>query len=105
MHEDSNALVRFGALEEVFMSYRPHGAWRTMEVLEEPRWQIGSRLTSRSLVLSLDTSIGTSGCYDLPCGCRETHLFQVESPTLWSSMVPCTFVALYICTFILEEWC
>jgi hypothetical protein len=27
--------VRFGALEEVFMSYRPHGAWRTMEVLEE----------------------------------------------------------------------
>jgi hypothetical protein len=28
-------LVRFGALEEVFMSYRPHGAWRTMEVLEE----------------------------------------------------------------------
>jgi hypothetical protein len=29
------ALVRFGALEEVFMSYRPHGAWRTMEVLEE----------------------------------------------------------------------
>jgi hypothetical protein len=21
-------------LEEVFMSYRPHGAWRTMEVLE-----------------------------------------------------------------------
>jgi hypothetical protein len=22
-------------LEEVFMSYRPHGAWRTMEVLEE----------------------------------------------------------------------
>jgi hypothetical protein len=26
---------RFGALEEVFMSYRPHGAWRTMEVLEE----------------------------------------------------------------------
>jgi hypothetical protein len=28
-------VVRFGALEEVFMSYRPHGAWRTMEVLEE----------------------------------------------------------------------
>jgi hypothetical protein len=28
-------LVRFCALEEVFMSYRPHGAWRTMEVLEE----------------------------------------------------------------------
>jgi hypothetical protein len=28
-------LVRFGALEEVFMSYRPHGAWRTMEVLKE----------------------------------------------------------------------
>jgi hypothetical protein len=27
--------VRFGALEEVFMSYKPHGAWRTMEVLEE----------------------------------------------------------------------
>jgi hypothetical protein len=27
--------VRFGALEEVFMSYRPHGAWRTMEVSEE----------------------------------------------------------------------
>jgi hypothetical protein len=27
--------IRFGALEEVFMSYRPHGAWRTMEVLEE----------------------------------------------------------------------
>jgi hypothetical protein len=27
--------VRFGALEEVFMSYRPHGAWRSMEVLEE----------------------------------------------------------------------
>jgi hypothetical protein len=27
--------VKFGALEEVFMSYRPHGAWRTMEVLEE----------------------------------------------------------------------
>jgi hypothetical protein len=27
--------VRFDALEEVFMSYRPHGAWRTMEVLEE----------------------------------------------------------------------
>jgi hypothetical protein len=27
--------VRFGALEEVFMSYMPHGAWRTMEVLEE----------------------------------------------------------------------
>jgi hypothetical protein len=27
--------VRFGALEEVFMSYRPHGAWWTMEVLEE----------------------------------------------------------------------
>jgi hypothetical protein len=27
--------VRFGALEEVFMLYRPHGAWRTMEVLEE----------------------------------------------------------------------
>jgi hypothetical protein len=22
-------------LEEVFMSYMPHGAWRTMEVLEE----------------------------------------------------------------------
>jgi hypothetical protein len=22
-------------LEEVFMSYRPHGAWKTMEVLEE----------------------------------------------------------------------
>jgi hypothetical protein len=29
------AAVRFGALEEVFMSYRPHGAWKTMEVLEE----------------------------------------------------------------------
>jgi hypothetical protein len=29
------AAVRFGSLEEVFMSYRPHGAWRTMEVLEE----------------------------------------------------------------------
>jgi hypothetical protein len=28
-------LVRFGALEEVFMLYRLHGAWRTMEVLEE----------------------------------------------------------------------
>jgi hypothetical protein len=28
-------VVRFGALEEVFLSYRPHGAWRTMEVLEE----------------------------------------------------------------------
>jgi hypothetical protein len=28
-------LVRFGALEEVFMPYMPHGAWRTMEVLEE----------------------------------------------------------------------
>jgi hypothetical protein len=27
--------VRFSALQEVFMSYRPHGAWRTMEVLEE----------------------------------------------------------------------
>jgi hypothetical protein len=27
--------IRFGALEEVFMSYKPHGAWRTMEVLEE----------------------------------------------------------------------
>jgi hypothetical protein len=27
--------VRFGTLVEVFMSYRPHGAWRTMEVLEE----------------------------------------------------------------------
>jgi hypothetical protein len=27
--------VRFGALEEVFMSYTPHGAWRTMEVLKE----------------------------------------------------------------------
>jgi hypothetical protein len=27
--------IRFGALEEVFMSYRPHGAWRTIEVLEE----------------------------------------------------------------------
>jgi hypothetical protein len=27
--------VRFGALEEVFMSYRLHGAWRPMEVLEE----------------------------------------------------------------------
>jgi hypothetical protein len=24
--------VRFGALEEVFMSYKPHGAWRTMEM-------------------------------------------------------------------------
>jgi hypothetical protein len=31
----SKCHVRFGALEEVFMSYRPHGAWRTMEVLEE----------------------------------------------------------------------
>jgi hypothetical protein len=30
-----NPPVMFGALEEVFMSYRPHGAWRTMEVLEE----------------------------------------------------------------------
>jgi hypothetical protein len=29
------SLVRFGALEEVFMSYRPHEVWRTMEVLEE----------------------------------------------------------------------
>jgi hypothetical protein len=28
-------IVRFGAVEEVFMSYKPHGAWRTMEVLEE----------------------------------------------------------------------
>jgi hypothetical protein len=27
--------VKFGALEEVFMLYRPHGAWKTMEVLEE----------------------------------------------------------------------
>jgi hypothetical protein len=27
--------IRFGALEEVFMLYRPHGAWWTMEVLEE----------------------------------------------------------------------
>jgi hypothetical protein len=27
--------VRFGALEEVFMSYKPHGAWRTTEVLKE----------------------------------------------------------------------
>jgi hypothetical protein len=44
-------------------------------------------LTSRSLVVSLDTSIGTSGRYDLPCGCGEIHLFQVESPTLWSSTV------------------
>jgi hypothetical protein len=32
---DTYICVRFGALEEVFMSYRPHGAWRTMEVLEE----------------------------------------------------------------------
>jgi hypothetical protein len=32
---EMSAVVRFGALEEVFMSYRPHGAWRTMEVLEE----------------------------------------------------------------------
>jgi hypothetical protein len=31
----NQGIVRFGALEEVFMSYRPHGAWRTMEVLEE----------------------------------------------------------------------
>jgi hypothetical protein len=29
------SFVRFGALEEVFMSYRPHGAWRTMEVFKE----------------------------------------------------------------------
>jgi hypothetical protein len=28
-------IVRFGAVKEVFMSYKPHGAWRTMEVLEE----------------------------------------------------------------------
>jgi hypothetical protein len=27
--------IRSGALDEVFMSYRPHGIWRTMEVLEE----------------------------------------------------------------------
>jgi hypothetical protein len=33
--EQKHQYVRFGALEEVFMSYRPHGAWRTMEVLEE----------------------------------------------------------------------
>jgi hypothetical protein len=33
--QNSEFAVRFGALEEVFMSYRPHGAWRTMEVLEE----------------------------------------------------------------------
>jgi hypothetical protein len=32
---DTGIHVRFGTLEEVFMSYRPHGAWRTMEVLEE----------------------------------------------------------------------
>jgi hypothetical protein len=42
--------------------------------------------------VSLDTSIGSSGRYDLPCGCGETHLFQVESPTLWSSTVPCTLL-------------
>jgi hypothetical protein len=55
-------------------------------------WQIGSWLTSRSLVVSLDTSIGTSGHYDPPCGCGETHLFQVESPMLWSRMVPYTLL-------------
>jgi hypothetical protein len=42
--------VRFGALEEVFMSFRPHGAWRTMEVLEElayvaDREQVDSQVT------------------------------------------------------------
>jgi hypothetical protein len=35
MREPHFRAVRFGTLEEVFMSYRPHGAWRTMEVLEE----------------------------------------------------------------------
>jgi hypothetical protein len=33
--ETYHYIVRFGALEEVFMSYWPHGTWRTMEVLEE----------------------------------------------------------------------
>jgi hypothetical protein len=42
--------------------------------------------------VSLDTSIGTLGRYDLPCGCGETHLFQVESPTLWSRTVLCTLL-------------
>jgi hypothetical protein len=47
------------------MSYRPHGAWRTMEVLEELALvAVGSWLTPRSLVVSLDTSIGTSGRYN-----------------------------------------
>jgi hypothetical protein len=27
-----------------------------------------------------------------PCGYGETHLFQVESPTLWSRTVPCTLL-------------
>jgi hypothetical protein len=62
------------------MSYKPHGAWRTMEVLEE------------LALVSLDTSIGTSGRYDPPCGCGETHLFQVESPTLWNRTVLCTLL-------------
>jgi hypothetical protein len=35
LQNPNQVVVRFGALEEVFMSYRPHGAWRTMEVLEE----------------------------------------------------------------------
>jgi hypothetical protein len=58
-------------------------------------------MASKPMVVSLDMSFGTSSLYDLHVCVLETHLFQVESPTLWSKVVFCTLLFHAVCAFIL----
>jgi hypothetical protein len=46
------------------------------------------------MMVSLDTSFGTSIPNDLHVGVVETHLFEVESPTSWGERVLMHLLAL-----------
>jgi hypothetical protein len=60
-------------------------------------------LSLRSLVVSLDTSIGTSGRYDLRVAVGRLIFFKLSLPR-YGVVGALHLVALCICAFNLEEW-